>query len=241
MIWAVLALALGGVLKGATGAGAPVIAVPIIAMQYGVPMAVTVLMVPNLLSNIWQGWRFRAHQTSWRFVAVFSGAGAAGAVIGTWALASLPSETLLMLVGVVVLGYVAFRIASPDWRLAHALAQRIAAPVGVVAGALQGASGVSAPVSLGFLNAMRLPRPQFIATISVFFAVMTLVQLPALALAGLMTWERLALSAGAMVPIIACMPLGAWLARHLSAAFFDRLILAMLGLIGLKLILDAAL
>ena len=43
---AVLALLLGGVLKGAIGAGAPVVAVPIISMLYGVPTAVCVLLLP---------------------------------------------------------------------------------------------------------------------------------------------------------------------------------------------------
>ena len=38
-----LALALGGILKGATGAGMPVIAVPVIASIYGVQLAVYAL------------------------------------------------------------------------------------------------------------------------------------------------------------------------------------------------------
>ncbi|MEM9049253.1 MAG: sulfite exporter TauE/SafE family protein [Pseudomonadota bacterium] len=239
LVWIVLALGLGGILKGATGAGAPVVAVPIIALIYDVPTAVTVLMAPNLLSNVWQGWSHRAHLLQPGFVARFAGGGAVGAVLGTWMLASFSSSLLTTLTGIVVWLYIALRLARPGWRLGAAAAGSLALPVGVVAGALQGAAGVSAPVSMGFLNAMRLERAAFVATISVFFMAMTLVQIPALVLAGLMGWERMALSLAAMVPILLCMPLGAWLARRLSAAFFDRVILALLGLIGLRLIADA--
>ena len=53
---AALAFACGGILKGAIGAGAPVIAVPILALLYDVPLAVALFTLPNLLSNSWQGW-----------------------------------------------------------------------------------------------------------------------------------------------------------------------------------------
>ncbi len=53
VILAIVGLALGGMLKGATGAGAPLIAVPVMAMYFDVPMAVTVFAVTNLLANVW--------------------------------------------------------------------------------------------------------------------------------------------------------------------------------------------
>lgn len=239
MIWIVIALALGGILKGATGAGAPVVAVPIIALIYDVPTAVTVLMAPNLLSNVWQGWSNRRHLLSRGFVVSFAGGGAVGAVLGTWVLASFSSSLLTTLTGLVVLVYIATRLARPDWRLGMERARQLALPVGVFAGALQGAAGVSAPVSLGFLNAMRLERARFVGTISVFFIAMTLAQIPALVLTGLLGWERMALSLAAMMPILAFMPVGAWLARKFSAELFDRVILVLLGLISLRLIAEA--
>ena len=57
-------LALGGILKGATGAGAPILAVPALAMLFDVQFAVAIMVMPNLLTNAWQAWRFRHHVTS---------------------------------------------------------------------------------------------------------------------------------------------------------------------------------
>lgn len=239
ILLALLGLGLGGVLKGATGAGAPVVGVPVLAVIFNVPMAVAIFTIPNLLTNIWQGWHFRGQQISRRFTLIYAGAGAAGAGLGSVLLAFLPAEVLMGAVAAVVLLYIAFRLLRPSWHLARPLADRLCAPIGLIGGIMQGAGGVSAPVSVTFLNAMRLDRGQFIATISVFFCAMSLVQIPLLAGLGIMTWDIAGLSLAAMVPLIGGMPIGAWLAQRISKEGFDKIILALLGVIALKLIYDA--
>ncbi len=239
VVMALLGLGLGGILKGATGAGAPVIGVPVLAMIFNVPMAVAIFTIPNLATNIWQGWHFRRSQISGRFTLIFAGTGALGAGIGSILLAFLPSAVLMGVVAGVVLLYIAFRLMRPNWQLARPLADRLCAPVGLIGGMMQGAGGISAPVSVTFLNAMRLDRGQFIATIAVFFCAMSLVQIPLLAQFGIMTGEIALLSLAAMVPLIGGMPIGAWLARRISKEAFDKIILALLGVIALKLLGDA--
>ena len=54
IIAVLVAFALGGILKGATGAGAPIITIPVIAAFYDVRIAVIIMVVPNLLTNIGQ-------------------------------------------------------------------------------------------------------------------------------------------------------------------------------------------
>ena len=237
---AFLCLAGGGLLKGATGAGAPILAVPALAMMFDVRFAVVVMMVPNLLTNVLQAWRFRDARPPARFVWTFSIAGAAGVVVGTVMLAAFPAEYLSLVVAGGVAVYIVVRLSRPDWIIGPALANRLSLPAGLAAGVLQGASGVSAPVSLTFLNAMRLERPVFIATVSVFFAMMTVLQLPMLALTGIMSWQGLAISFAAMMPILAFMPVGSALARRFSRETFDRAILMLLSALALKLVFDFA-
>lgn len=234
-----LALALGGVLKGATGAGAPILAVPLLAMLYDVPLAVALFTLPSLLSNTWQGWRFRAHQVGPSLTWGFALAGAAGAGVGSVMLVSLPSDLLLLGVAGAVFLYIAFRLARPEWVLDLGIATRLATLAGFSGGVLQGAVGISAPVSISFLNATKMDRTAFIATISVFFVAMSVVQIPLLAAWGVLTPLRALLSALAILPLMAAMPLGAYLARRMSKAFFDRLILALLALIAARLVVNA--
>lgn len=239
MIWAIISLAIGGILKGATGAGTPILAVPVMAMFFGVDVAVVTMLIPNLVNNFWQGWQFRTSMLPRRFMVVFNLAGMVGVVAGTWLLVSLSPTILLLLVAFGVFSYIAFRLARPGWRVPERMYQPLATPVGVLAGILQGASGVSAPVSITFLSAMGLTRPVFIGTISWFFAWMTLAQLPALALSGVLTWERLGYSLGALALISAFMPVGGMIGRRVSRETFDKALLTLLFLIAVKIVFDA--
>ena len=236
---AVLGILIGGVLKGATGAGAPIVAVPMLAVVFDVPTAVTIFTVPNLLSNIWQAWSYRGARLPWGFTARFAIAGLVGAGLGTVILARLLPDTLLLLVAVVVFLYVGFRLVKPDWALAYARALPLAAPIGFLGGILQGAVGVSAPISVTFLNALKLERAVFISTIAVFFTAMSLSQLPLQIQYGLMTWNRFALGLGTLALIVAAMPLGAYLARRISRDVFDKCILGLLLIIAVRLVISA--
>ena len=239
LILAFLGIALGGFLKGATGAGAPVVGVPVLALVFNVPLAVAVFSVLNLMSNIWQAWAFREHMTDRRFVWTFAGAGAVGAVIGSVLLATLPVSILMATLAGVVFGYIALRLARPDWHLPREKGRRIGPVVGLVGGVMQGAGGVSAPVSVTFLNALNLGRTEFIATISVFFLAMSVFQVPTLIALDILTLDRLALAAVAAIPLFLGMPLGSWAARYLSKRAFDRAILVLLAVIAIKLVWDA--
>lgn len=238
---AFLVIGLGGIVKGATGAGAPILAIPALTVLFDIKLAVMLMLMPNMLTNIWQAWHFRHARLPWLFTGLFAFAGMVGAGFGSWALATLPQDTLTTVVAVGVIGYIGMRLGRPDWVLPYWLALRLCLPAGLVAGLLQGASGVSAPVSISFLNAMKLERGQFIAVISVFFFAMTLVQVPALAAFGLFTPTLFVFSLATMVPILAFMPVGACLARHLSRAAFEKVILALLAALAAKLLVDSLL
>ena len=236
---AALALFLGGVLKGATGAGSPVVAIPILSILYSVPFAVTVFVVPNLLTNLWQRWQYRQHVGSRRLNYLFAVFGGIGAAIGSVMLAQLPSDILMLGVGLVVLLYIGFRLARPNWKLSSTMGDRLAAPIGLLGGILQGAGGISAPVSVTFLNALRLERRVFIATISLFFAVMSITQIPTLWSLGLLGPERILQGFAAFLVLFLGMPVGEWLARRISAKTFDRAMLALLAVISTRLVWGA--
>ncbi|AUH32643.1 sulfite exporter TauE/SafE family protein [Paracoccus tegillarcae] len=236
---AMIAFALGGILKGAIGAGTPVIVIPLMSIYFDVPYAVSVFVLPALLSNIWQGWQYRHALLDRGFVIRLAIGAAIGALIGSILLASLPSDFLSITVGVLALCYIGFRLAKPDWQLDYGLASRIVLPVGVMAGILQGAAGISAPVSMTFLHALKLSRPQFIATISVLFSSMAMVQLPTLTSLGVLDGQRFLISMAACIPLFLGMPVGAWLVRHVQPKVFDRLIMILLFVIAVGLILES--
>jgi uncharacterized membrane protein YfcA len=233
-------LLVGGVLKGATGIGAPVLAVPILSALYGVPTAVVLFSLPNFLSNGLQAWQYRATLAPAGLVWPFALAGFLGAGVGTLILVSLPGEALLLAMAFAVFAFIGFRLARPNWTLGLQTGRRISAPVGFLAGVMFGAVGLSAPLSIPFLNALRLGRALFISTISIFFFALALMQIPMLVATGVMTGELALGSLLAVIPLWLGMPVGAFLARHfLSAETFDRLTLLIVGLIGARMFYQA--
>lgn len=234
-----LAFALGGLLKGATGAGAPVIIVPVIALFYDVPTAVVMFAIPNLLTNIWQGWACRDAQMPGPFPWLFGLGGYLGALTGTVILAKAAPGALSLVMAGVVFVYVAFRLARPLWRLEQAVALRMVLPVGLIAGTLQGSTGISAPVSITFVNAMRLERRTFMAVMSIYFLSLAFAQIPFMIWFGLMDGTLALLGLAAVLPMTAAMPVGAWLGRRIPAPVFDKIILGLLTLIAIRLIWGA--
>lgn len=239
ILFAFLGIAMGGVLKGATGAGAPVIGVPVLAVVFDVPMAVAIFAVLNVISNTWQMKTFYGEIVDLRFAWSHAIAAAVGVVPGSILLATLPTEVLTVAMAAVVFLYVGLRLARPDWSLTRAQGQRLGAPLGFLGGVLQGAGGVSAPVSVSFLNALRLGRLDFIGTISVFFLAMASLQIPTLIALGILSWERAGLAVLAVIPLFMGISLGTWIARRFSKEAFDRAILVLLVVIAIKLVWDA--
>lgn len=239
MLIALITLLFAGVVKGAIGSGVPVIVVPVLTMLYDVKLAIAVLIAPNLFSNALQIWQYRSSLLPLRFLAAFSLAGGLGIVLGTWGLVVLSPDILSLGVACAIVMYLAIKIAKRNIALPFQTATRIVIPVGILAGVLQGAAGMSAPASVTFLNAMQLERRVYIGSISVFFVAITSVQIPALLSTGILTWERTLLSVLALLVILVTMPLGASLGKRLPHRWFDNLIMLLLAVIACRIFIDA--
>ena len=138
LLLATAAILLGGFLKGATGAGAPVVGVPILAAIIDVQFAVAVFSVLNLFSNIWHSYAYRTHRGSFRLVYGFAIAGSVGAIAGSVLLASLPTDALMASLAAIVLAYIFLRLFQPDWKLSRTTGLRLVPYVGIVGGLMQG-------------------------------------------------------------------------------------------------------
>ena len=233
------ALGAGALVKGATGMGLPLIALPALTAVFGLQHAISIMIIPILITNTQQAWRFRAVRadSKVKFLPALALGGVAGVVLGTWLLVSLPERQLLFGLGVLLFAYVALRLLRPAFLVDEAAGRRWALPVGVGAGLLQGATGVSAPLGVTFIHAMKLSRDAHVYAVSIMFLGFGVVQFAALLLSGVMQPEWLLQGALAMIPILIFMPIGQWLAGKLSAKAFDLLILVFLGVIGAKLLL----
>lgn len=213
-----IGLAMGGILKGATGAGMPVIAVPVIAAFYDIRLAVIIIIIPNFAINLQQLWRYRRDAGSRRVTAQLVVGGMIGAVVGTITLVSLPQTSLMLLMAAIILIYIALRLARPSFQIPLPIAERTAWIAGGLGGILQGALGISSPAAITFLSALKLPRPNFIFSASAFFAAMCIPQAIVATHYGLIDKQIALLGLISIVPLMASVRLGDWIGnRHVGA------------------------
>jgi uncharacterized membrane protein YfcA len=231
-----IAFALGGILKGATGAGAPIVTIPVMAAFYDVRIAVIIMVIPNLLTNIGQLYQFRKTILPRFFTISFALGGGIGAFLGTILLVNLPIKILTLSVACIVIIYILLKLIVPSWKLNYIKAKKLVFLMGAGGGILQGSAGLSAPISITFLNSMKLERNQFIPTISVYFGVMSIFQMPTLYYYDFLNLEIIIMSCISTIVLMAFMPFGSWIAKSVSKDSFDKITLILLGFIALRII-----
>lgn len=160
-----------------------------------------------------------------------------GVIAGTWFLTSTPERGLALTLGILLLGYLALRLLNPHFTVGPQAARRWAMPAGLGAGLLNGATGISAPIGVTFIHAMRFGRDAHVYAVSAMFMVLAIFQAPSLWVAGILRPEWLMQGMFALIPTFLFMPVGQWLASKMSQSAFDRMILIFLGAIGLKMVL----
>ena len=231
-----IAFALGGILKGATGAGAPIVTIPVIAAFYDVRVAVIIMVIPNLLTNIGQIYQFRKTILPSFFTVSFAVGGGIGAFVGTILLAKLSIKILTLSVAFIVIIYIFLKLIVPSWKLIYKKATKLVFILGAAGGVLQGTAGLSAPISITFLNAMKLERNQFIPTISVYFGVMSIFQMPTLYYYDFLNFEIIIASLVSTIVLLSFMPIGSWIAKSVSKEKFDKITLILLAFIAVRII-----
>jgi uncharacterized protein len=234
-----LAIFCGGLIKGVLGIGAPLVAIPVLAHLYDVPTAIAVMTLSLAVSSFWQAWEHRraplAHNTLHLVLAGCAG----GVVVGTYLLGVAEDAWLEVMLGVLVLAFVALHVARPDIMLSAQGARRAALPVGVLTGVFQGSAGVSTPVSVTFVLAQGLKRDPYLLETQSIFTVMAISQIIALSAFGIMTTRLGAASVAGLVPTMVGVWLGRHIADHVSNRAFERLTLVVMSLIAVSLLVRA--
>lgn len=236
----VLAMAVGAFIKGVTGSGLPVLAIPVMATFIGVEDAVVIMAIPGVVTNTWLIWEHRAFFRETRDLPVLLATGTTGVVAGVILLRTLDERILSLVLAGIVTVYVATFLLRTDFHLSPGVTRFTAPPVGLVGGVLQGATGISGPLITAYAHAHRLPQRAYVLQVVTMFQVQALVQVIALAVLGLYTARRLGLSLLALVPIMSALPFGSRLSRSLSRRAFDLAVLGLLLLFAGKLVYDAA-
>ena len=231
-----VALAAGSLVKGISGLGLPLTAIPVMAGYMGVDHAVAILVLPGIFINFWLLWTYRDHAIQISNLPAVAVAAVFCVALGAWFLSKTP-ETYLIIFLCLWLGFYLLRVLLKFWIEIPVGNTRLTQFIAVgAAGLVQGSIGMAGPILAPYVHSLNLKQPQYVFAVSVYFQIFGLTQLVSFLWLGLINSERIFESLLACIPIAIFLPLAVWLSRFISTTAFNGLIIALLVVIEGRLI-----
>jgi uncharacterized membrane protein YfcA len=239
--WLIIALALaaGGLTKGITGLGLPAVAVPIMASFLGVKDAVMIMLFPTLVTNAWLAWKERDTHVEVPELSLLLLAGIPGVGLGAVVLSVSSGRFLETVLSVWILVYLVLRFLRPELRLSKKSRRQLAPPVGFACGALQGATGICAPVLVPYVDALGVGARTYVFAFSAVFMFLGFGHITMLAIFGAFPHEQLIQSLIAVIPAMIFVPIGRGLRHYIHPDNFGLLIRAVLFVTAVRLFYGA--
>ncbi len=234
-----VSLLLAAYVKGTTGMGFPLIATPMVALLLDIRTAIVILIIPNILMDITQIFRGTFHAVIFRRFAWFLLLTVAGVFLGTKVLVTLPIWALNLALGMMVLAFVVSNFLRFSIQFSSHVEGLLSPMVGLATGFLMGVTNAGGPAIAVYLFSLRLPKTEFIKSISTIFLVNKVSQLVAVSTWNLLTMETLRLSLGVTLFILLGFYAGLKTQDRVNQETFKRGLLALLLVIGITLVVRA--
>ena len=226
IVIAILGFMIGFAKGGFGGLGA--LLTPLLSLVLPVASAVGVLLPMLMFGDVFALYMF---WKEWD-IDLLKGmlpAGIAGALIGTFLLTWLSPDRLRVILGIFVLLVVAYKFASDRIKMIRYQPMPWHGPfAGLLAGVASGMFNSGGPPFNSYLLLKKVQARPFIATGTIYFAVLNLIKLPGFLYTGVLDLPLL-LSLWWVFPFI---PIGIWVARRMltrvSPLNFERIIIVLL-------------
>lgn len=230
--WAGFAAAVlfAGLLRGFTGFGFSMAAVPLISLVIAPAQAIPVAVLLQVVLSL-AGLREAVRVADRRSVAWLAAGAAAGTPLGVAVLARLDAAEARAAIALLLLA--AIGLLGRGFRFRRPLPPAGVIGVGLVSGLANGLTGVPGPPVVAFYVASPVPAAVARGSMILFFLLTSLFATASLVAAGLLTWA-------AAVPVLAGAPLvfgGSWagtaLFRRTGGRHFNRVALGVLAMTAL--------
>ncbi|WP_299701210.1 sulfite exporter TauE/SafE family protein [uncultured Tateyamaria sp.] len=234
-------LLLAGTVKGFIGLGMPTVALTLLTFHLDTRSAVSLVVVPMLLSNVWQFWRgpdmAGCVKQHWRYAAILILFVAAT----VWFSQSAPDTFLRATLGVFVLAFcfLSWRNMVPPIPAHRArLFEGLSA---VVAGLIGGLTAAWAPPLVMYLTGLRLDRDAFVQALGFLISAGSVSIFIMFVAVGHSSAPDLAVSTFLLIPALIGFSVGERLRHRTNPEQFRTLFLAAFSVLGANLVLGALL
>ncbi|OON35678.1 hypothetical protein BTJ39_22175 [Izhakiella australiensis] len=230
---------LAGLVKGVTGMGLPTVAMGLLGSVMPPADAAVMLIIPSLVTNIWQLFSASAIGPLWRRLRTMMLGIVLGTVSGAALLTRVDPRWSGLALGSALIGYGSYALLSPSVTVKSAVEPWLSPVIGLITGVITGATGVFVIPAVPYLQALKLDKNALVQALGLSFTVSTLSLAGGLFSQRAFAGELLALSALALVPALAGMALGQRIRERISPRRFRQCFLLFLLLLGLELVLKA--
>ena len=223
---------LAGVVKGVIGLGLPTIAMGLLGALMAPSQAAAILVVPALLTNVWQMWDGPALKILLRRLWPMLVCALLGTLPAAGILTKANVRLTTALIGGVLMVYALIGLIGVHFKVSRRTEPLLGPLIGLTTGLINGATGIFVVPGVPYVQALDLGKEELVQALAISAFVSTL----ALALGlGLNSGLGGAMAAPAMIALVAAfvgMRIGKALRSRLSVAAFRRWVLVGLLLLG---------
>ncbi|NQU72008.1 MAG: sulfite exporter TauE/SafE family protein [Rhodospirillales bacterium] len=230
-----------GCVKGVIGLGLPLTSIAILTTTIGLRDAIPLIVIPVLITNIWQASQGGALAQHFRRFWSLNLLLCAGTWGGTVMLFRIDPWILTLVLGVVIICYALINMFAVTMTVRKGSEVWLSPSVGAFSGLLTGLTGsVGAPVAI-YLQALGLGKEEFLQAISLSFFLAAVAWIPSLASQSAFDLDIALKSSMALIPAFAGMWVGQRIRGYLSELYFRRGVFLFLIIVGANLIRRAVL
>jgi uncharacterized membrane protein YfcA len=238
LIVTLVGVLVASLLRGFTGFGFGLAAVPLLSMALSpakaVPLVVTLQVIVGLA-----GLRGAAQKCDWHAIGMLVPGLFIGIPIGLVILTALPPDPVRLAIGAIILASVA--MIHRGARLPPTPSRLIGSAVGLVSGIVSGLASMGGPPVVVYLLAAGLTTERLRATTIVYFMLSGVTSFVPMAIRGLITPEILLWSVASVPVLFGGSAMGAWAFRRTTPRHHRMTALITLTVLGVMLIARALL
>ncbi len=231
------AIFVGGIIKGVSGFGLPVVTIAIVINFVPAPVALAIVVIPILVTNLWQAVRAGDMFGPLREFAPMIATFVTTLVITAHFVVTINEKALFGVIGVCFTIFtLSNMIRSPANPLSQATRKWAAPLAGFFGGIIGGLSTIWGPPMMMYLMLLKLPKDTWVRVIGLVWLTGA-VPLTASYLAnGILNAHTTPLSIYACLPGMLGILVGELIRKRINQDTFRKVILALLLLVGLNLI-----
>lgn len=230
---------LAGTVKGVIGLGLPTVAMALLALWMPPAQAAALLIVPSLVTNIWQTGPRATFKPVLRRIGGMQAGIVAGTLGGALWLGVPGGEWASVALGVALVAYALWGLTGRQLHVPPGRERWLGPVVGAATGLVTAVTGVFAMPAVPYMQALGFQRDALIQAMGISFTTSTVVLALGLMGNGEYPVSALGGSIAMLLPAVSGMALGTWLRKRLPVEVFRRCFLAGLALLGLYMVARA--